>query len=94
MTGVSAIQYYSVQIYALAGINGSSALKYQATNSIICSLIGQFFTILFIDKFGRRWVLILGICSTCAVSSSPALCLLSSLSTVFTALPPHPGFSL
>jgi len=57
MTGVSAIQYYSVQIYALAGIDGSSALKYQAINSII-ALLGEALCILFIDKVGRRWTLI------------------------------------
>lgn len=59
MTGVSAIQYYSVQIYAQAGIDGDSALKYQAINSII-AIIGQFLCILWIDKWGRRWVLIGG----------------------------------
>ena len=37
----------------------SDTLKYQAINSII-ALIAQFLCILFIDKFGRRWPLILG----------------------------------
>jgi len=59
MTGVSAIQYYSVQIYGQAGIGPSDALKYQAINSII-ALIGQALCIAFIDRFGRRWTLIWG----------------------------------
>ncbi|KAI9761954.1 MAG: hypothetical protein M4579_000737 [Chaenotheca gracillima] len=59
MTGVSAIQYYSVTIFGQIGINGQDALKYQAINSII-ALIAQFFCMLFIDRLGRRWPLILG----------------------------------
>jgi hypothetical protein len=35
MTGVSAIQYYSVTIFGQMGISGSDSLKYQAYNSII-----------------------------------------------------------
>lgn len=59
MTGVSAIQYYSVTIYGQIGISGDDTLKYQGINSII-ALIAQFTTILFIDRTGRRWPLILG----------------------------------
>jgi len=59
MTGVSAIQYYSVTIYGKIGISGQDTLKYQAINSII-ALIAQFLCILLIDKFGRRWPLIGG----------------------------------
>ncbi|KAI9834882.1 MAG: hypothetical protein M1819_002790 [Sarea resinae] len=59
MTGVSAIQYYSVTIFAQIGINGQDTLKYQAINSVI-ALIAQFFCMLFIDHFGRRWPLIIG----------------------------------
>lgn len=59
MTGVSAIQYYSVIIYNQAGINDSDALKYQAINSII-ALVGQALCIAFIDRLGRRWTLIGG----------------------------------
>ncbi|PYI03290.1 glucose transporter [Aspergillus sclerotiicarbonarius CBS 121057] len=59
MTGVSAIQYYSVTIYAQIGISGDETLRYQAINSII-ALIAQFLCILFIDRFGRRWSLIWG----------------------------------
>ncbi|KAF4964818.1 hypothetical protein FZEAL_10837 [Fusarium zealandicum] len=59
MTGVSAIQYYSVTIYGQAGIGPGDALKYQAINSII-ALIAQALCIAFIDRFGRRWTLIWG----------------------------------
>lgn len=59
MTGVSAIQYYSVTIYGLMGIEGDDTLKYQAISSVI-ALVAQFLCILLIDRFGRRWPLILG----------------------------------
>ncbi|EXJ89391.1 hypothetical protein A1O3_02458 [Capronia epimyces CBS 606.96] len=59
MTGVSAIQYYSVTIYGQIGITGDDTLKYQGINSII-ALVAQFCTILFIDHTGRRWPLIGG----------------------------------
>ncbi|KAK5077667.1 hypothetical protein LTR70_009547 [Exophiala xenobiotica] len=59
MTGVSAIQYFSPTIYGQIGIPPNDTLKYQGINSII-ALIAQFCTILFIDKTGRRWPLILG----------------------------------
>ena len=59
MTGVSAIQYFSVTIYGQIGISGNDTLKYQGINSII-ALVAQFCTILFIDRTGRRWPLIIG----------------------------------
>ncbi|PKY07500.1 MFS sugar transporter [Aspergillus campestris IBT 28561] len=59
MTGVSAIQYYSVTIYGQIGIKGDKTLQYQAINSII-ALVAQFLCILFIDRLGRRWTLIWG----------------------------------
>ncbi|KAH6957957.1 general substrate transporter [Ilyonectria sp. MPI-CAGE-AT-0026] len=59
MTGVSAIQYYSVTIYSKIGIAGDETLRYQAISSVI-ALVAQFLCILFIDKFGRRWPLIWG----------------------------------
>ncbi|KAJ5131874.1 hypothetical protein N7448_006032 [Penicillium atrosanguineum] len=64
MTGVSAIQYYSVTIYEQIGISGEATLRYQAINSII-ALIAQFLCILFIDRFGRRWTLISGNLGNC-----------------------------
>lgn len=65
MTGVSAIQYYSVDIYKQIGIAGDETLKYQAINSVI-ALVAQFLTILFIDRTGRRWPLIFGNLGNCA----------------------------
>jgi len=59
MTGVSAIQYYSVTIYGQIGISGSDALKYQAINNII-ALIGEGCCVAFIDYLGRRPTLIVG----------------------------------
>jgi hypothetical protein len=59
MTGVSAIQYYSVQIYEKIGIKGDETLRYQAISSVI-ALVAQFLCILFVDKTGRRWPLIFG----------------------------------
>ncbi|KAF2744379.1 general substrate transporter [Sporormia fimetaria CBS 119925] len=59
MTGVSAIQYYSVTIYGLMGIRGDETLQYQAISSVI-ALVAQFLCILLIDRLGRRWPLILG----------------------------------
>lgn len=59
MTGVSAIQYFSVTIYAQVGINGQDTLKYQAINSIL-ALLAQASCVLFIDKVGRRIPLICG----------------------------------
>jgi hypothetical protein len=64
MTGVSAIQYYSVTIYGLMGIEGDDTLKYQAISSII-ALVAQALCMLFIDKFGRRWPLIFGNLGNC-----------------------------
>lgn len=64
MTGVSAIQYYSVTIYGLMGIQGDDTLKYQAISSII-ALVAQALCMLFIDKFGRRWPLIFGNLGNC-----------------------------
>ncbi|OQE37926.1 hypothetical protein PENCOP_c009G01204 [Penicillium coprophilum] len=64
MTGVSAIQYYSPQIYGQIGISDEDTLKYQAINSII-ALFGQFLCMMYIDRFGRRWTLIGGNLGNC-----------------------------
>ena len=64
MTGVSAIQYFSVEIYGQMGISGSDTLKYQAINNII-ALIGEALCIAFVDKLGRRWPLIIGNLCNC-----------------------------
>ena len=59
LTGVSVIQYYSPNVYAQIGISTEDTLKYQAINSII-ALIAQALCMALVDKFGRRWPLILG----------------------------------
>ncbi|KAH6877121.1 general substrate transporter [Thelonectria olida] len=64
MTGVSAIQYYSVEIYKKIGIAGDETLKYQAISSCI-ALVAQFLCICFIDRTGRRWPLIWGNLGNC-----------------------------
>jgi len=64
MTGVSAIQYFSPQIFAQIGLSTTQTLRYQAINSVI-ALIAQFLCMLFIDAFGRRWPLIIGNLGNC-----------------------------
>ena len=64
MTGVSAIQYYSVSVYGQIGISPSDSLKYQAVNNII-ALVAEGLCIAFVDKFGRRWPLIIGNLCNC-----------------------------
>ncbi|KAI1462783.1 general substrate transporter [Annulohypoxylon moriforme] len=66
MTGVSAIQYFSVSIFAQIGISADDALKYQAINSIL-ALIAQAFCMLLIDKFGRRPTIIAGNLVNCVM---------------------------
>lgn len=66
MTGVSAIQYFSVSIFAQIGISADDALKYQAINSIL-ALIAQAMCMLLIDKFGRRPTLIVGNLVNCVM---------------------------
>ncbi|KAG6034620.1 hypothetical protein E4U41_006482 [Claviceps citrina] len=59
MTGVSAIQYYSVKIFSKIGITGNETLRYQMISSVI-ALIAQFCCMMLIDKTGRRGPLIGG----------------------------------
>lgn len=46
-------------IYGKIGITGDATLRYQAINSVI-ALIGEFLCMMLIDRFGRRWPLIIG----------------------------------
>lgn len=59
MTGVSAIQYYTPQIYDTLNIGTGDALKYQGISNVL-SVVAQMCTVLFIDRIGRRWPLIIG----------------------------------
>lgn len=79
MTGVSAIQYFTPQIYATLNIGTTDALKYQGISNVL-SVLAQLMTILTIDRVGRRWPLISGnvvngvcfILVTAAIASFPA----------------------
>ncbi|EMR66309.1 hypothetical protein MGN70_008254 [Eutypa lata] len=66
MTGVSAIQYFSVTIFNQIGISTEDTLKYQAINAIL-ALIAQALCMAFIDKFGRRPTLIAGNLVNCVM---------------------------
>lgn len=78
MSGVSAIQYFTPQIYRTINIQHNDSLKYQAISNIL-SVLAQACTVLFIDKIGRRWPLIIGnaingvcfIIVTAAIASFP-----------------------
>lgn len=59
MTGVSAIQYFSVDIYGQIGINSDEALRWQAISAVL-ALIAQATCIFLVDRLGRRRPLIGG----------------------------------
>lgn len=79
MTGVSVIQYYSPQIFASIGIDTSTTLGLQSGNSVI-ALIGEALCILYVDRLGRRWPLIIAnalsgltfVIGTCIIAVFPA----------------------
>ncbi|KAF5013377.1 hypothetical protein FDECE_624 [Fusarium decemcellulare] len=75
MTGVAAIQYYSVAIYRKIGISGSDTLRYQAISNIF-ALVAQALCMGTVDYTGRRWPLILGNVGNC-ISFTVATCLLA-----------------
>ena len=64
MTGVSAIQYFSPQIFAQIGISTSMSLLFQAVNAII-AFMGTTVCILTIDSIGRRPLEIYGCLILC-----------------------------
>lgn len=59
MTGVSAIQYYTPEIYAQLNIDTGESLKYQGISNVL-SVVAQACTVALIDRLGRRWPLIIG----------------------------------
>ncbi|OQD96608.1 hypothetical protein PENSOL_c015G09858 [Penicillium solitum] len=80
MTGVSAIQYYSVTIFKQIGTDGTDTLRYQAINSII-GLIGEFLLMMVVDKIGRRKLV---------VGGNLAMCLTYVINTILLAqFPPE-----
>lgn len=64
MTGVSAIQYFSPQIFAQIGISTSRSLLFQAVNAII-AFVGTSICIMTIDSLGRRPLQIFGCLFLC-----------------------------
>lgn len=64
MTGVSAIQYFSPQIFAQIGISTGMSLLFQAVNAII-AFAGTTVCILTIDSIGRRPLEIYGCLMLC-----------------------------
>ncbi|THX99949.1 general substrate transporter [Aureobasidium pullulans] len=72
MTGVSAIQYFSPQIFAQIGIPTSRSLLFQAVNAII-AFAGTTVCILTIDGVGRRPLQIFGhifLCVTFVINAA------------------------
>ncbi|THZ20100.1 general substrate transporter [Aureobasidium pullulans] len=72
MTGVSAIQYFSPQIFAQIGIPTSRSLLFQAVNAII-AFAGTTVCILTIDAVGRRPLQIFGhifLCVTFVINAA------------------------
>lgn len=59
MTGVSAIQYYSPQVFAAVGFAPDTTFLITSINNVV-GLLGQALCIAFLDKTGRRWVMIGG----------------------------------
>lgn len=81
MTGVSAIQYFTPEIYAQIDIGTTDSLKYQGISNVL-SILAQACTVLFIDRLGRRWPLILGnaINGVCFVIATAAIASFKSAS--------------
>lgn len=72
MTGVSAIQYFSPQIFAQIGIPTSKSLLFQAVNAII-AFAGTTVCIMTIDRVGRRPLQICGhlfLCVTFVINAA------------------------
>ncbi|KAF9262483.1 general substrate transporter [Marasmius fiardii PR-910] len=59
MTGVSAIQYYSTDIFTTMGFTSTRILLFQSINSII-ALIGEACCVIWVDHTGRRRPLVVG----------------------------------
>lgn len=59
MTGISAIQYFSPQIFRQIGIPTAETLLLQAVNFVI-GLVGTSITVVIIDTMGRRPIEIIG----------------------------------
>ncbi|USW46721.1 Putative major facilitator, sugar transporter, major facilitator superfamily [Septoria linicola] len=80
MTGVSAIQCFAPDIYKQVGVSTNDALKYQGIGYAV-SIVAQLCTILFIDKTGRRWPMIIGnlVCSCCFIVTAAVIARFNSV---------------
>ncbi|RSH80604.1 uncharacterized protein EHS24_009186 [Apiotrichum porosum] len=59
MTGVSFIQYYAPRVYAAVGYSTETTLLLGSLSGVL-GILSQLSCVLFIDKTGRRWPLIIG----------------------------------
>ena len=83
MTGVAAIQYYAPEIFKVFGYTNSKIFLLQSINSII-ALIGEGACVLFVDKLGRRWPLIV-----CNAMAGACFAVATALQARFPADGPH-----
>ena len=66
LTGISAIQYFSPQIFSQIGVSTSRSLLFQAINAII-AFVGTSICIITIDSLGRRLLQIFGCLFLCVI---------------------------
>lgn len=59
MTGVSAVSYFTPEIYALLNIDTAKSLLLNACSGILNLFVAQTTCIYIVDKFGRRWPIII-----------------------------------
>ncbi|KAJ1043077.1 hypothetical protein NDA14_006275 [Ustilago hordei] len=85
ITGVAAIQYYAPDIFKVFGYSNSRIFLLQSINSII-ALIGEAACVLFVDKLGRRWPLIV-----CNSMAGACFSVATALQAVYPAAGPNPN---
>lgn len=83
MTGVAAIQYYAPEIFGAFGYSNNRIFLLQSINSII-ALAGEAACVLFVDKLGRRWPLII-----CNAMAGACFAVATALQAVFPAGSPR-----
>jgi hypothetical protein len=72
MTGVSAVSYFTPEIYAMLNITTSKSLLLNAADGLINLFVAQTSCIYIVDKFGRRWPIIIAHClqGLCFIASA------------------------
>ncbi|CAO1639580.1 unnamed protein product [Sympodiomycopsis kandeliae] len=58
MTGVSAIQYYSPQIFESFGFDYTETFRFQIIAAVF-AIVGEVLAVVLVDRTGRRWPLII-----------------------------------